>query len=280
MPVECYRVVDFRELPDGKVEVETYSLGPPNTNLETLLRMVAPGIQRATDNWGDLSGDHSARYRIAPPERGDALELLESHRAPVVTAIDTGCDASVCLDFYRHRVDSGPDAEWEPTAMGELVYEAKYRPQRRESRTAVFECHRRMVSYIESHPVLRRLTGVAAMPGSRAGSTSRLLSLAARAVSDALEVPTVELRRTVTAEPQKNLPDGADPDSNQRATMSASIASDPGLIVVVDDLMAHGSTVREASRALRDAGAVRTASVTLVKDRTGTRRFVFPRGPE
>ena len=275
MPVECYRVVDFRELPDGKVEVETYSLGPPNTNLETLLRMVAPGIQRATDTWGDLSGDHSARYLIAPPERGDALALLESHRAPVVTAIDTGCDASVCLDFYRHPVEGEPESEWEYTALGDLVHDAKYRPQLRESRAAVSECGRLVMSYIESHPVLRRLTGVAAMPGSHARITSRLLSLTAKAVSEALGVPVVDLQRTETVPPQKSLADEADPDANQRATMSAAIASDPELIVVVDDLMAHGSTVREASRALREAGALRIASVTLVKDRTGTRKYWF-----
>ena len=275
MPVECYRVVDFRELPDGKVEVETYSLGPPNTNLETLLRMVAPGIQRATDTWGDLSGDHSARYRIAPPERGDALALLESHRAPVVTAIDTGCDASVCLDFYRHPVEGEPESEWEYTALGDLVHDAKYRPQLRESRAAVSECGRRVVSHVSVHPVLRQLSDVAAVPGSGSGIPSRLLTLTARAVSEALGVPVVELRRNRTVEPQKNLAEGDDPDANQQGTMSAAITGNPGLVVVVDDLMRHGSTVREASRALREAGALRTASVTLVKNPTGTRGYKF-----
>ena len=275
MGVNCYRVVDVRELPGDKVEVETYSLGPLNTNVGDLLEMVAPQIQRATETVGDLSGGHSVRYRIPTEERAAALALLESHLDPVVTAIDTGCDVSVCLDFYRHPADGERDDEWVYTALGDLVHDAKYRPQRRESRAAVSECHRRLVSYIESHPVLCQLTGVAAMPGSRVGSPSRLLSLAAKEVSDALGVPIVELQRTTTAEPQKNLPNGADRDANQRDTMSASIVSDPGLILVVDDFMAHGSTVREASRALRKAGAQRTASVTLAKDRTGTRRFRF-----
>ena len=275
MPVECYRVADYRELPEGKIEVETYSLAPRNTNIEALLKMAAPRVRRATETVGDLSGGHSVRYRIPVDERGPALALLKSHLKPVVTAIDAGCDVSVCLDFYRHPIEGDPQDEWMYTALGDLVYDAKYRPQRRESRAAVSECHRRIVSYVEGHPVLCQLTGVAAMPGSRADSTSRLLSLAAREVSDSLGVPIVELRRTTTADPQKNLPDGLDPDANQRGTMSASIVGDPGLIVVVDDLMAQGSTVREASRALREAGAQRTASVTLAKDRTGTRRYRF-----
>ena len=278
MPVECYRVVDSGELPDGKMRVETYSLGPDNTNLEALLKMAAPGVQRARETIGDLGGNHSARYRIAPPERGDALALLESHRAPVVTAIDAGCDISMCLDFYAHPIDGEPGQDWERTAIGELVYEAKYRPGTRGSRAAVLECGHRVVSYIESHPVLRTLTGVAAMPGWHIGITSRLLTQTAKAVSEAFGVRVVELERTGTAKPQKDLGSSDDPDANQRGTMSASILSEPDLIVVVDDLMAHGSTVREASRALREAGALRIASVTLAKDRTGTSRFVFERG--
>ena len=275
MTVDCYRVVGSRELSDGRVQAITSTLAPENTNLETLLRMVAPGVQRATGTIGDLPGNNSARYRIGLDERDDALALLESHRVPVVTAMDADCDISVCLDFYQHPVGGEQTRGWERTAVGDLVYEAKYRPQRRESRASVSECGSLVMSYIESHPVLRRLTGVAAMPGSHARITSRLLSLTAKAVSEALGVPVVDLQRTETVPPQKSLADEADPDANQRATMSAAIASDPELIVVVDDLMAHGSTVREASRALREAGALRIASVTLVKDRTGTRKYWF-----
>ena len=280
MGVDCYRIAGYRELPDGRLEVTTHSLAPRNTNVEELLRMAAPDVRRATEPVGDLRGGHAARYRIAPRERRDALALLKSHCEPVVTAIDTGCDISVCLDFYQHPIEGDPTAQWEPTAIGDLVHDAKYRPGWPGSRTAAPECRARIVSCIESHPVLRRLTGVAAMPGSGIGITSRVPGVAARGVAKALNVPLVELRRTGKARPQKNLPAGTDPDANQRGTMSASIVSDPGLIVVVDDLMAQGSTVREANRALREAGALRVASVTLVKDRTGTRRFAFPRGLE
>ena len=88
-------------------------------------------------------------------------------------------------------------------------------------------------------------------------------------------MPVVELRRNQTTKEQKNLTESDDPDVNQRGTMSASVTGDPSLVVVVDDLMRHGSTIREASRALREAGVLQTASVTLVKNRTGTRGYKF-----
>ena len=270
MPVECYRVVEYRELSGGEVEVETYSLGPDNTNLTALLQLVVPGIRPVRETVGDLSGDHSVRYRLEPRDRQAALALFESHRSPIVTAIDTNCDISVCLDFYQHPAEEDSGQRWEPTAIGELVYDAKYRWKQ----AAAAECRNRLASYIESHPVLRQLTGITAMPGS-SGVTSRLLSMAARAVSRSLDVPVVDLQRIRKTEPQKDYTDSENPDENQQNTMSGSLVGDPDLIVVLDDLMRDGSTVREASRALREAGARKVGSVTLVKDRTGTRRYVF-----
>ena len=274
MTVECYRVVGFQQLSDDRIEVETYSLGPDNTNIKDLLRLAAPSIRRESSpglstDIADLEGDHSARYEVAPDEMADALALLESHREPVVTAIDTGCDVSVCLDFYAHPAVDAPD-EWEHTVIGSFVREAKYWSRN----DAQQECCRLAVSYVERHPVLQRLTGVAAVPGS-AGVTRRLLNLVSRAVSAKFDVPIVDLRRTHKTKPQKNLEKDDDHDGNQRGTMEAMITGNPGLIVIVDDLMARGSTVREAGRALRAAGAQRIASLALAKNRTGTREYAF-----
>ncbi len=75
--------------------------------------------------------------------------------------------------------------------------------------------------------------------------------------------------------PQKNI-DAARAETNQKNTMRASTSGERGLIVLVDDLMGQGDTVREASRALREAGAVRVGAVVLAKDVTGTRKYKFP----
>ena len=279
MPVECYRVVGFQQLPGDRIEVETYSLGPDNTNIADLLRLAAPSTRREssmglTMDVTDLEGSHSARYEVVPDEMADALALLESHREPVVTAIGTGCDVSVCLDFYRHPAVDAPDESWEYTVIGSFVHEAKYRSRN----DAQQECRHLAVSYVERHPVLQRLTGVAAVPGSAAEfgrSDDPLLNLVSQAISTKFGVPIVELGRTQRTRPQKNLKKDDDHDGNQRGTMKATITGNPGLIVIVDDLMEQGSTVREAGRALQVAGAQRIASLTLAKNRTGTRRYAF-----
>lgn len=51
MPVECYRVVSYDELPDDAIEIETYSLGPHNTNLTALLQLVVPQIKPERVTW-------------------------------------------------------------------------------------------------------------------------------------------------------------------------------------------------------------------------------------
>jgi predicted amidophosphoribosyltransferase len=91
-----------------------------------------------------------------------------------------------------------------------------------------------------------------------------------------LEKPIVPLTRKVkTGHAQKNLPDDVDPVENQAGTMSAIVPAG-GLILVIDDLMRHASTIEEAARALVDGGASSVASLSLVKERTGTRRYQFP----
>lgn len=281
MPVKCYRVTDYRELPGGEALARTHALAPRNTNLSELLRLAAPSsveiarpssYPRRSRTIGDLAGESwTTYYRVAPRELRAALALLESHNSPVVTAINTECRISVCLDFHHVVQNDVPPEKWKRTEAGDLVWKAKYH----QNRAAILECRRTAVAYVKGHPVLNQLTGVAAMPGSRIGVPSPLPTLIAKAISDEFGVPIVDLSRSRQAKPQKKLTPDDDPEANQRDSMSASIRTSPGFIVVVDDLMRDGSSVREASRALRAAGAVAIGSVSLVKNIRGTRKYVF-----
>ena len=274
--VRCFQVVDCRNLPGSGALAQMRSLTPRNDVLLDLIRMAAPSCEeiprphtypRHGRTIGELAGTSStAYYRVAPAEVRMALALLESHRAPVVTALDTGCEISVCLGFHQDVQNDLPSNEWARTEVGELVRKAKY--DRNEA--AVSECCRRVVGYVARHPVLCRLTGVAAMPGS-----SRLPARMARAIQDEFDVPLVGLQRIKQVKQAKNMELSDNPDANQRDSMLATPPSDPSLIVVVDDLMGQGSTVREASRALRAAGALQVCSVMLSKNIKGTREYPF-----
>lgn len=271
MPVDCYQVVEYAPDSDGRVRVKTYALAPQNTNLYGLLQMVAPTVRLASRTLGDLPGNHQLSYLVPERQKDAVLALLDRHRDPVVTAIDAHCEVSVCLSFHHHVLDGVAPQDWERTEIGQLVWQAKYH----DNQSAVSDCSERVVSYIRDHPILRGLTAVAAMPGSRVGASSRVPARVARDVSDVLGIPVVPLWRSAKTTAQKTLPAESDPETNQRGTMRASLDHDPDLVVVVDDLMGHGSSIREASRALRAAGAVSVGSVALVKNIRGTLKYKF-----
>lgn len=275
MLVECYRVVGFQQLSGDRIEVKTYSLGPDNTNIEDLLRLAAPSTRRESSpglstDIADLEGDHSARYRVAPDEMADAIALLKSHREPVVTAIDTGCDVSVCLDFTRSPAEGKDLTEWQRSELGRLVSDAKYWSNALVERRQPLVS--RMASYIKTHPFLGSLDGIVAIPGSR-GANSLVQGIAS-GVSKVLQVPVVPLRRSKRTQPQKNV-EAERSQANQKDTMSVSLQREHRLIVVIDDFMRHADTLREANRALRVAGAKRVGAVTLIKGIKGTSKYKF-----
>ena len=99
--------------------------------------------------------------------------------------------------------------------------------------------------------------------------------MVAEAIRVGSSMRTTELSRT-TPRPtkQKNLAHTDDPDAYQRGTMMAE-AIEVGSVLIIDDIMGHGSTVNEACRALRAAGFSTVMSLTLVKDVFGTRGYSF-----
>jgi len=252
--------------------VQTYSRAASNTNFEALLRLVAPSAEPLGATV-DLFNP-GFRFRIPPAEMPVAVELCQAHRPPVVTAI-TGCTLSVCLDWYAHPDDSEPP-RWIRTELGALVYRGKY--QGAEERKACGPVlAERAISYVDTHPVLRAVTGVAPVPSSQVigpaepGLVRGIATLLARH----LGVPIVNLERVhETAIAQKALGRNDDADGNQAGTMRSDDVAG-GSILAIDDLMRHGSTVSEAARALRSAGAKDAHSLTLVKERTGTRGYAF-----
>ena len=271
MPVTCYQVAECEQVESRPVlAVSTYSLAAPQTNLGDLLWVVAPSMV-ALGASGSLF-DPSYRYQCAVTELPAAMALLNSHTAPVVTAV-TQCSVSACLDFYQHPDEAG---NWIKTETGALVFSAKYRSRLKQAGPVLAA---RVTDFVSKHPIMSKAVGVVAIPSSQTlgpADEKGLVAGLARWVSRELRMPIVHLERVkTTAHAQKNLPEGEDADANQANTMSA-VLGDQGIVLVLDDLMRDASTMHEANRALRSAGATGVASLTLVKERTGTRQFHWP----
>jgi predicted amidophosphoribosyltransferase len=268
MPVACYQISEFEQA-EGVLTVSTYSLAAFQANIEDLLRLVAPTVRYLGPS-GDFF-DPGYRYEVAPGELPRAMALLQSHLAPTVTAM-LDCSVAVCLDFYAHPNEAG---QWVRTEVGRLVHSAKYGGNLRQAGPLLAA---RVTEYVRLHPIMSQAVAVAAMPSSQSlGVADRGLPAGlATWVSRELGIPVAPLARTsVTPHAQKNLPAGQDADANQAHSMGAVLDAS-GLVLVLDDLMEDGSTVREATRALGAAGAMGVASLTLAKDRKGTRRYQFP----
>ncbi len=266
--VTCYRVVNS-ERSEGLVNIQTYSRAPGNTNIGQLLHRVAPSTTLMT-----TTSSHSAMFAVEADEQDRVSQLLSSLSPPKVIAVVDSCTFVVCLDFYSHP--PGSPGMSGRTEVGELVYQSKYQ----RNREAGLDLAERAKSLAAANPILQLATGVATVPGSSEGSgAGQLLDGVVEAISLDVGIPQIDLWRVQTTEkPQKNINhrDGDDPHQNQRDTMVAGRAE--GSVLVVDDLMRHGSSIREASRALRERGATDVLALVLAKDLVGTGGYAFPKG--
>lgn len=264
MGVTCYQIVDFR-FSRRDVWIDTYSRAPWNTNIESLLRRVAPSVR-----FNKATSSRSARFQIEYEEESIARQLLSSLQKPTVVAIVDECTLAVCLDFYSHE-PGNPNAR---TEIGKLVYQAKYLNEEQAAR----ELAKRSVSHVSDNPLLRRAKGVAVVPPWKMGKkTGPLLASIADALSSELGIPPVGLQRWRSAKKaQKGIdPDkGDDPELNQRGTMVV-VGNSPERVLVVDDLIGYGDSVRETSRALQAGGTTEVMALVLSKNLKGTRSYKF-----
>ena len=271
MGVKCYRVITHR-FEGQRVDVKTWSLAPGNTNIQSLLHRAAPSTR-----FIETTSDHSARYQIGDGKKELEIvrQLLRSLQKPTVVAFMENFTLAVCLDFHRNPPES-PDGNFVRTEIGELVYQAKYGKRQEEKQAAIQVLTERAVSYVSGNPLLRSANGIAAVPRSVKGKkVGPLLASIADALSSELRIPLVDLqRRKNTAKSQKDIDrgDGDDPDRNQKGTMVAGCSGKR--VLIVDDLIRYGASMREASRALQAAGTAEVVALVLTKDRKGTESYV------
>ena len=85
--------------------------------------------------------------------------------------------------------------------------------------------------------------------------------LLARHLAAALDLPCFDLLRSTSRTPQSTFDDYRQRAANLKGKLSARARFVPKKILVVDDIFTSGATLREASRALKRAGAKSTIGV-------------------
>lgn len=274
MAVLCYRIESFKvgQSRPVAVTIDTYTATPAKARPDRLLRLISRSVTVLSPGM----------YECAGTVHGEVEEMLTAHLAPTVTVAELA-DLAVCLDWYQIPPIAG-HGDWSRTKIGQLVHDAKYDAKYKARSAARAELAVRCAKFVLAHPVMRRADLVLAMPGSGLGSAhvEAVPQWLADAVTRALRIPQDgSLRRVHLAEhPQKDLRTlGDKADLNQEGTMAASGVRDRR-VLLLDDTMAHGSSVREACRALTAAGASLVYSLTMAKDASGRRGYDFDLSPD
>lgn len=197
------------------------------------------------------------------PTRREVKRLVDQ-LTELLTVCDTA-DVSHCLGLYRVPDDDVPPDDWTYTDVGRTIYRAKYR----HNGAAARELGDAIVARVGAHPILAAADAVCAVPASGSGKHFDSPSLWAKMVSKSTGQRLIRLTRNRTVTQQKTIQSNSERARNQQLSMECS-ALDGQSVLVLDDLYMSGETIKEATRALRAAGAKRVFVLCAVKTATGT----------
>ena len=150
------------------------------------------------------------------PTRSDLVKVLE-----LLTQILTVCDdadVSHCLDIYRTPSEGLEPADWPYTEIGALVYRAKYQ----HDAPAARQLAAKLAATIASHPALRRVELVAAVPPSGSGRHFDAPAVWRGLIGGQFGFEEAELWRTRTVLEQKAITVREERARNQQNSMDCS----------------------------------------------------------
>lgn len=183
-----------------------------------------------------------------------SVELLALLKDRLVVRLGSNVDECYALGPYKvTRESSLVDGRY-----GDLLSKAKYRSDPEAIRAIGSE----LADFAQSHPRLRLCATVTAPPTSQ--TRDNLPRRWATTVADMIWAKSL-------AVDWKTPPSGA--QKNREGTVRGNmIAPGPiqGDVLVIDDALEYGETLREAGRALREAGANKVYALCVTKNMYGT----------
>jgi len=208
---------------------------------------------------------------LAPLPR--TLSLIDLLSRVLTLPSGSDVDFALALDWTKTPVEGVDPTQWPSTQIYDLVRRGKYglrdprdEPERRQ---VGLELVRRLCTVIDEHPLLRAVDAIVAVPGHDA----KQVSFGGRVATTVALHRGARLVRCSSVAPFRTPAKDLDPK------VRASIIDgqfrcleglDEQTVLIVDDLYGSGTTVGEAARAARAAGAVRVASLCGVR----TMRFL------
>ena len=147
---------------------------------------------------------------------------------------------------------------------GELVYRAKYK----KDEAAIGQLSSRILELVDSHPVLSSSTAVASPPSSDPRSPGLPL-IWAKFVAGEMNWRLLDTFKTRETPPQKNIAkeiEESDAELGLKNSVSVSNVNDGDKVLILDDTIGSGATLKEVARALLTANAACVYGVAAAKD--------------
>jgi len=260
VPLERVVAADVcRQVEEAAREVGTERLRPlkdavPETVTWGQLRCVVNHLRREA---GVARLDAGDADEAAEPEETDAIEdfLRRDHPRPVQGNWEVGFALGHTSRFLGSR--------WERTEIGELVYAYKYTGVR----SLASPLAQRMRDFLRAHAEYSPLDAIVPVPPSVRGRHFEPVAELCAELGKLLGIPapTDFLTRTRETDVQKAMTAAVQKRRNVAGSLVASAEARNLNVLLVDDFYDSGETLREATRALKAAGAKRVAVLTLGK---------------
>ena len=190
-----------------------------------------------------------------------ALGLLKGR---IIVDLAPEVDECYALGPYSiFDIDERGDGVWLRAEFGEAVHRAKYA----NDQSAIASLSKRLANFVNGHPAMRSVAGVAAPPKSNAEAMNLPL-VWARFIAESLGVSVVSMRKIRHTGPQKEL-DGLEDEQAVAERVRNSVQVDgaiQGDILVIDDTVRSGGMARELGRALKAADAGKVYALCVAKD--------------
>jgi len=209
----------------------------------------------------------------------EELEIFAKKYTLTVVRDETKLDEFLGLMSSRIIIDLGPDLEecyalapytvfneeeGERTRLGALLYRAKYRGDE----DAWGELHAELEAFIKQHPRLKHVTTIAVCPKSDTSTLDVALKWA-ESIAANRHWQLVQAERIRQTSPQKDMDEGeTEEDVAARVANSVEVKSvgSGAKVLIVDDTIRSGGTMKEMARALLMAGADEVFGLSVAKD--------------
>ena len=163
----------------------------------------------------------------------------------------------------------GEEQEPHPTPLGTLMKQAKYR----KNISASTQLLNKLQTFVAQHPGLRGVQFIAAAPKSDFRTPDLPLQWA-QGIANSLGYNFVQANKVRQTEPQKDLGESESEESTAaRVADSMKVGDIMGGadVLILDDTIRSGGTMKEMARALRTSGADKVFGLSACKDARFTR---------